>query len=63
LCSGGHRGTSPVRTETWGGWPTGPAQFVARICESLPLFDLVTPMPYVELQKLLDEANVWGVHA
>jgi FAD/FMN-containing dehydrogenase len=27
-----------------------------------PLFDFVTPMPYVELQKLLDEANAWGFH-
>jgi FAD/FMN-containing dehydrogenase len=28
-----------------------------------PLFDLVTPMPYVELQKMLDEASAWGSHA
>jgi FAD/FMN-containing dehydrogenase len=28
-----------------------------------PLFDLVTPMPYVALQQLLDEANAWGVYA
>ncbi|MGD0374902.1 MAG: FAD-binding oxidoreductase [Streptosporangiaceae bacterium] len=27
-----------------------------------PLFDLVTPMPYVELQKMLDGANAWGSH-
>jgi len=27
-----------------------------------PLFDLVTPMPYVALQQLLDEANAWGSH-
>lgn len=27
-----------------------------------PLFDLVTPMPYAEVQKLLDEANAWGQH-
>ena len=27
-----------------------------------PLFDLVTPMPYVELQQMLDEANAWGSH-
>jgi FAD/FMN-containing dehydrogenase len=25
-----------------------------------PLFDLVTPIPYVQLQKLLDEANAFG---
>jgi len=28
-----------------------------------PLFDLVSPMPYVGLQRLLDEANAWGLHA
>jgi hypothetical protein len=39
------------------------APLAARIRESLPpLFDLVTPIPYVELQKLLDEANAWGFH-
>jgi FAD/FMN-containing dehydrogenase len=39
------------------------ARLVTRIRESLPpLFDLVAPMPYVELQKLLDEANAWGIH-
>lgn len=26
------------------------------------LFDFATPMPYVELQKMLDEANAWGFH-
>jgi hypothetical protein len=40
------------------------ARLAARIRETLPpLFDLVTPMPYVELQKLLDEANAWGHYA
>ena len=40
------------------------AQLVTQIRESLPpLFDLVTPMPYVELQKLLDEAGAWGFYA
>ena len=39
------------------------AQLVTQIRESLPpLFDLVTPMPYVELQKLLDEAGAWGFY-
>jgi hypothetical protein len=28
-----------------------------------PLFDLIAPMPYVGLQRLLDEANAWGLHA
>jgi hypothetical protein len=48
------------------GFGSGPehARLAAQIRDSLPpLFDLVTPMPYVELQKLLDEANAWGVHA
>ena len=27
-----------------------------------PLFEFATPMPYVELQKMLDEANAWGLH-
>jgi hypothetical protein len=37
------------------------AQLVTQIRDRLPpLFDLVTPLPYVELQKLLDEANAWG---
>ncbi|HEY5980452.1 MAG TPA: FAD-binding oxidoreductase [Microlunatus sp.] len=38
------------------------------VCERLrtttpPLFDVVTPMPYVALQQLLDEANGWGFYA
>jgi FAD/FMN-containing dehydrogenase len=28
-----------------------------------PLFDFVTPMPYVALQQLLDEGNAWGFYA
>lgn len=27
-----------------------------------PLFSFATPMPYVELQKMLDEANAWGMY-
>ena len=27
-----------------------------------PLFDIVTPIPYVALQQLLDQANAWGSH-
>jgi FAD/FMN-containing dehydrogenase len=27
-----------------------------------PLFDFTSPMPFVELQKMLDEANAWGLH-
>ena len=37
------------------------ARLVTQIRERVPpLFNLVTPMPYVELQKLFDEANAWG---
>jgi FAD/FMN-containing dehydrogenase len=37
---------------------------VQRIRETLPpLFDMVTPMPYVELQKMQDEGNAWGFHS
>ncbi len=27
-----------------------------------PLFEVVTPMPYVELQQSIDEQNAWGSH-
>ena len=41
--------------------PLGHQQVADRIRSTLPpLFDLVTPMPYVALQQLLDEANAWG---
>ena len=40
------------------------AELVTQIRDSVPpLFDLVTPMPYIELQKLLDEGLAWGFYA
>ena len=37
------------------------AAVATRIREAVPpLFELATPMPYVELQQLLDEASAWG---
>jgi FAD/FMN-containing dehydrogenase len=33
---------------------------LARLREVPPLFEFATPMPYVALQQLLDEANAWG---
>jgi hypothetical protein len=40
------------------------AQIADRVRTSLPpLFEIVTPMPYVALQKLMDEANAWGVRS
>jgi hypothetical protein len=28
-----------------------------------PAWEFITPMPYVALQQMLDEANAWGMHA
>jgi hypothetical protein len=40
------------------------ARLIAPIREALPpLFEFVTPLPYVELQKMLDESAPWGIHA
>jgi len=40
------------------------ARAVAPIREQLaPLFEIVTPIPYAELQLMLDAAAPWGVHA
>jgi hypothetical protein len=40
------------------------ARLVTPIREALPpLFDMVTPMPYVALQTMLDEASAWGSYA
>jgi FAD/FMN-containing dehydrogenase len=45
------------------GDPAEHQQVVDRIRTTLPpLFDYVTPMPYVALQQLLDEANGWGFY-
>jgi FAD/FMN-containing dehydrogenase len=46
------------------GSPGEHAAVVTRLRKQLPpLFELVTPIPYVELQKILDEANAFGVFA
>jgi FAD/FMN-containing dehydrogenase len=43
------------------GEPAQHQQAVDRIRAALPpLFDVVTPMPFTEVQKLEDEANAWG---
>jgi FAD/FMN-containing dehydrogenase len=42
---------------------TDHAQLVTRIREALPpLFDTVSPMPYVALQTMFDEASAWGAY-
>ena len=48
---------------SWGS-PEAHAELVAPVREALPpLFELVTPIPYAELQKMFDEGNAWGMHA
>jgi hypothetical protein len=39
------------------------AAMIAPLREAGPLFELVTPMPYVALQQLLDDTAPWGVRA
>jgi FAD/FMN-containing dehydrogenase len=46
------------------GSPEEHAEIVAPVREALaPLFELVTPIPYTELQKMFDEGNPWGTYA
>jgi len=41
----------------------GHQQVLERVRDTLPpLFEYITPMPYVALQQLLDEANAWGFY-
>jgi hypothetical protein len=45
------------------GTPEQHAEVVTALRDGVsPLFEFATPMPYVELQKMLDEANAWGMH-
>jgi len=39
------------------------AALLAPLRAAGPLFEFVTPMPYVALQQMLDEGSPWGVHA
>jgi FAD/FMN-containing dehydrogenase len=39
------------------------AAAIAPLREQDPLFELVTPLPYVALQQMLDNAEPWGIHA
>ncbi len=44
------------------GSPQEHAQAIKPVRESVPpLFELVTPIPYTQLQKMFDEANPWGI--
>lgn len=45
------------------GTPESHGEVLARLRDGVaPLVDFATPMPYVELQKMFDEANAWGLH-
>ncbi|HKY76638.1 MAG TPA: FAD-binding oxidoreductase [Acidimicrobiia bacterium] len=47
----------------WGS-PEEHEKIVAPIRADLPpLFEFVSPIPHIELQKMLDEAYAWGIHA
>jgi hypothetical protein len=45
------------------GWgtPEQHADAIAAIRAATPTFELVTPIPYTELQKMLDESAPWGI--
>jgi FAD/FMN-containing dehydrogenase len=44
------------------GSPGEHERLVRPVRETLPpLFDLITPMPYVQLQQMFDEGNPWGI--
>jgi FAD/FMN-containing dehydrogenase len=46
------------------GAPEQHAEVLDRIRAAVtPLFEMVSPMPYVALQQMLDEGNAWGFHA
>jgi hypothetical protein len=59
-----HRGAPGVAVlvANWGSAEEH-AALVAPLRERRPLFELVTPLPHVALQQLLDEAEPWGIHA
>jgi hypothetical protein len=39
------------------------AAAIAPLRERDPLFEMVTPLPYVALQQVFDNAEPWGIHA
>jgi FAD/FMN-containing dehydrogenase len=47
---------------SWGA-PADHEALIAPARAGGPLFELVTPIPYAELQKMFDEGNAWGLHA
>ncbi|MEV6237537.1 FAD-binding oxidoreductase [Lentzea sp. NPDC051838] len=45
------------------GSPEEHARLVAPLRDAGPLFEFVTPMPYVGLQSMLDDSAPWGINA
>jgi FAD binding domain/Berberine and berberine like len=59
-----HRGVPGVAVIVVGwGDPGEHAAAIAPLRESRPLFELVTSLPHVALQQMLDDGNPWGVLA
>ncbi|WP_448617742.1 FAD-binding oxidoreductase [Geodermatophilus sp. URMC 65] len=59
-----HRGVRGIAVMV-AGWGSAEehAAAVRPLQERHPLFEMVTPIPYVALQQMLDEANPWGIRA
>jgi FAD binding domain-containing protein/berberine-like enzyme len=57
----GERGVA-VMVAGWGSAEEHAAA-VRPLRERNPLFEMVTPIPYVALQQMLDDANPWGIRA
>jgi FAD/FMN-containing dehydrogenase len=59
-----HRGVpgAAVLVASWGSAEEHAAA-VAPLRERNPLFELVTPIPHVALQQMLDDAEPWGIHS
>jgi FAD/FMN-containing dehydrogenase len=59
-----HRGVPGVAVMV-AGWGSAEehAAAVAPLRDRHPLFELVTPLPHVALQQVIDNAEPWGIHA
>jgi FAD/FMN-containing dehydrogenase len=51
-----------IMVATWGA-PTDHAELVGPLRGRGASFELITPIPYVGLQQMLDESAPWGIHA
>jgi len=59
-----HRGAPGIAVivASWSS-PEEHAAAIAPLREQQPLFEFVSPLPYVALQQMLDNAEPWGIHA